>query len=237
MKLKLQRLIISGFFIPALAGAQANRPSSPGGGFPPPSTPMTVAPGSPSSAKPEDTDQGFVSKKTGKKMSKAQIEDITNENFPDMIESFDYPNADIADVVKAISELTGKNFIIDPAVHGKITIIAPSRITVAEAYKAFLSALAINSLAVVPGDGFYKIKQARAAQRDNIDTFSGAYYPTSDQMITRIIKLKYISADEVNKQLRILTSKDGELVPYTPTNSLIVSDYGANIDRVMKILQ
>lgn len=181
--------------------------------------------------------QGFVSKKTGKSLADSSIEEITNENFPDMIESFDYPNAEIADVVKAISELTGKNFIVDPQVRGKITIIAPSRITVAEAYKAFLSALAINSLAIVPGDGFYKIKQARAAQRDNIDTFSGAYYPTSDQMITRIVKLKYISADEVNKQLRILNSKDGELMPYTPTNSLIISDYGANIDRIMKILE
>jgi len=180
---------------------------------------------------------GFVSKKTGKSMASSEIEDINNENFPDMIESFDYPNADIADVVKAISELTGKNFIVDPAVHGKISIIAPSRITVAEAYKAFLSALAINALAVVPGDGFYKIRQARAAQRDRIDTFSGAYYPTADQMITRIIKLKYISAEEVNKQLRILTSVNGELVPYTPTNSLIVSDYGANMDRIMKILE
>ena len=182
-------------------------------------------------------DQGFVSKKTGKSMAKAGIEDITNEDFPDMIESFDYPNADVADVTKAISDLTGKNFIVDPNVRGKITIIAPSRITVAEAYKAFLSALAINGLAVVPGDGFYKIKQARSAQRDKIPTFSGAYYPTSDQMITRIIKLKYISADEVNKQLRILTSKDGELVPYTPTNSLIVSDYGANMDRIEQILE
>lgn len=191
---------------------------------------------SPGDAKSAPADQGFVSKKTGKALNKAEIEDITNENFPDMIESFDYPNAEIADVIKAISELTGKNFIVDPQVRGKITIIAPSRITVAEAYKAFLSALAINGLAVVPGDGFYKIKTARVAQRDNIDTFSGAYYPTSDQMITRIVKLKYISADEVNKQLRILTSKDGELVPYTPTNSLIISDYGANMDRIMKIL-
>jgi general secretion pathway protein D len=189
-------------------------------------------------AKPgEKPKQGFVSKKTGKSLADAAIEDITNENYPDMIESFDYPNADVADLVRAISELTGKNFIVDPQVRGKITIIAPSRLTVAEAYKAFLSALAINGLAIVPGDGFYKIKQARAAQRDNIDTFSGAYYPTSDQMITRIIKLKYISADEVNKQLRILTSKDGELVPYTPTNSLIVSDYGANMDRIMKIIE
>jgi len=183
------------------------------------------------------TPEGFVSKKTGKPLAAAGIEDITNENFPDMIESFDYPNADITDVVKAISDLTGKNFIVDPQVRGKVTIIAPSRITVAEAYKAFLSALAINGLAVVPGDGFYKIKQARAAQRDNIDTFSGAYYPSSDQMITRIVKLKYISADEVNKQLRILTGKDGEIVAYTPTNSLIISDYGANMDRIMKILE
>ncbi|MGE4132454.1 MAG: type II secretion system secretin GspD [Bdellovibrionales bacterium] len=182
-------------------------------------------------------DKGFTSKKTGKSISYAGIEEFTNENFPDMIESFDYPNADIADVIKAISELTGRNFIVDPQVRGKITIIAPSRITVAEAYKAFLSALAINGLAVVPGDGFYKIKQARAAQRDNLETFSGAYYPTADQMITRIIKLKYISADEVNKQLRILASTNGELVPYTPTNSIIVSDYGANMDRIMKILE
>src|ERR1019366_6611303 len=112
---------------------------------------------------------GFVSKKTGKKLSKAEIEDISNDNFPDMIESFDYPNADVADVIKAISELTGKNFIVDPAVRGKITIIAPSRITVAEAYKAFLSALAINGLAVVPGGKFWKVKQAQNAQRDNLD--------------------------------------------------------------------
>jgi general secretion pathway protein D len=212
--------------------------------MPPPSTmPMdnsgtSHTSGSAPAAKPgEKPKQGFVSKKTGKSLADAAIEDITNENYPDMIESFDYPNADVADLVRAISELTGKNFIVDPQVRGKITIIAPSRLTVAEAYKAFLSALAINGLAIVPGDGFYKIKQARAAQRDNIDTFSGAYYPTSDQMITRIIKLKYISADEVNKQLRILTSKDGELVPYTPTNSLIVSDYGANMDRIMKIIE
>lgn len=179
---------------------------------------------------------GFVSDKTNRSMANTEIEEITNENFPDLVESFDYPNADINDLVKAISELTGKNFIIDPNVHGKVSIMAPSRITVAEAYKAFLSALAINGLAVVKGDGFYKIKQARTAQRDRIDTYGGAYYPTSDQMITRIVKLKYISADEVNKQLRIITSKDGEVMAYPATNSLIISDYGSNIDRVMKIL-
>lgn len=181
-------------------------------------------------------DTSKLNKKTQDKFNRAGIEDITNENFPETIESFDFPNVEITDVIKAISELTGKNFIIDPGVRGKITIIAPSKITVAEAYKAFLSALAINGFTVVPSGNFLKVKSARNAQRDSIETFSGAYYPNSDQMITRIIHLKHISAEQVNKDLRILPSKDAEMAVYPPTNSIILSDYGSNIDRVMKII-
>jgi general secretion pathway protein D len=179
---------------------------------------------------------GILGSKQKEKFAKAHIEDINNQNFPETIESFDFPNADIQDIVKAISELTGKNFIIDQGVRGKITIIAPSKITVAEAYKAFLSALAINGYAIVPSGNFLKIRSARNAQRDSIETYSGAYFPNSDQMITRIIHLKHISADLVNRDLRILTSKDGEMSIYAPTNSIIISDYGANIERVMKII-
>jgi general secretion pathway protein D len=183
-----------------------------------------------------DTKPGALSKGQQSKFAKAGLEDITNENFPETIESFDFPNVEITDVIKAISELTGKNFIIDPGVRGKITIVAPSKITVAEAYKAFLSALAINGFTVVPSGSFLKIKSARNAQRDSIETYSGAYYPNSDQMITRIIHLKHIQAEQVNRDLRILSSKDGEMSVYTATNSLILSDYGSNIDRVMKII-
>ena len=171
-----------------------------------------------------------------KKFANAQPEDITNENFPDLIESFDYPNADIEEVIKAISELTGKNFIVEPGVKGKVTIIAPSQITVAEAYRAFLSALASLGYTIVPSGKFLKIKNSRGAQRDSIETYSGEYFPTSDQIITRIIKLNYISAEEVDKQLRFLPSKDGEMRPYAPTNSIIITDYGSNIARVTKIL-
>lgn len=170
------------------------------------------------------------------KFARANPEDITSENFPETIESFDFPNVEITDVIKAISELTGKNFIIDSTVRGKITILAPSKITVAEAYKAFLSALAINGFTVVPSGGFLKIRNARSAQRDNIDTYSGAYYPNSDQMITKIIHLKHITADTVQKDLRLLTSSYGEMSAFGQTNSLIISDFGANIDRVMKII-
>ncbi len=170
------------------------------------------------------------------KFAKAPIEDITSENYSEVIDSFDFPNADIQDIVKAISELTGKNFIIDPGVRGKITILAPTKITVAEAYKAFLSALAINGYAIVPSGAFFKIRTARNAQRDGIETYSGSYYPSADQMITKIFHLKHIQAEIVNRELRMLQSKDGELSIYPPTNSLLISDYGANIDRISRIL-
>ena len=179
---------------------------------------------------------GTMSKSQQQKFSRAGSEDITNENFPETIESFDFPNADIADIVKAISELTGRNFMLDPGVRGKVTIIAPSKITVAEAYKMFLSALAIHGYAIVPSDGYYKIRPSRAAQRDSIETYSGTYYPNTDQMITKIIHLKYISADEVLKQFRNLATKDGDINAYAPTNSLIISDFGTNVDRIVKII-
>jgi general secretion pathway protein D len=220
-------------------------PGMGGGRFSPPSPPPPPLP-SGSSGGFENTSAGnakanaeassVLTKKQRDKFAKAGIEDITNENFPEIIESFDFVDANLTDIVKAISELTGKNFIIDQGVRGKITIVAPSKITVAEAYKAFLSALAINGFALVPSGGFMKIRSARNSQRDSIETFSGAYYPNADQMITRIIHLKHISAEQINSQLRILTSKDGELSAYPATNSLIVSDFGSNIDRIMKII-
>lgn len=210
--------------------------------FPPPPSSLPSRPSGPAApqsagAAAASGDKSEVLNKSAKdKFANAPIEDITSANFPETIESFDFPNVEITDLIKAIGELTGKNFIIDPSVRGKITIVAPTKITVAEAYKAFLSALAINGFTVVPSGSFLKVKSARNAQRDNIETFSGAYYPNADQMITRIIHLKHISASQVNRDLRILPSKDGEMNIYEPTNSIIISDYGSNIDRVMKII-
>jgi general secretion pathway protein D len=168
-------------------------------------------------------------------LADAQIEDMTDANYPDLVEA-NFPNAEITDVVKAISQLTNKNFIIDPGVRGKITIIAPTKVTVAEAYKAFLAALAVNGFTVVPYGKFLKVKASRNAQRDSIETYTGKYAPTSDIYITRIIHLKHISAEEVNKRLRVLPSKDGEMTPYEPTNSLLITDYGANVERMVKII-
>mgnify|MGYP003683705709 CR=1 FL=1 len=170
--------------------------------------------------------------------AEAQPEDITNENFPDVIESFDYPNADIMDVANAISKLTKKNFIFEPGVRGKISIVAPTKVTVAEAWEAFLTALAMNSYTIVPAGKFLKIRKIANAKNDSIETYSGEYYPTSDQLITRIIKLKYIQADDVKKSLeKFISKKAGSVEAYENTNSLIVSGYGSQVERISRITE
>lgn len=171
------------------------------------------------------------------KFAEAHPEDINNKNFPDVIESFDYPNAEISDVIKAMSKLTGKNIIMEKGISGKITIIAPSAVTVAEAWEAFLAALAINNLTIVPYGKFLKIRKIADAKTDSIETYSGAYYPTSDQLITRILKLKFIKAKDVETTLRPFKSKTGEITAYEETNSLIISDLGSSVERISRIVQ
>jgi general secretion pathway protein D len=169
----------------------------------------------------------------------AQPEDITDENFPDIIESFDYPNANITDVASAISKLTKKNFIMEPGVSGKITIVAPTPVTVAQAWKLFLTALAMNNYTIVPtGDGYLKIRKETNAKNDSIETYSGGYYPTSDLLITRIIQLKYIQAESVKKSLeKFVSKKAGDVESYENTNSIIISGYGSSVERISRIIE
>lgn len=108
------------------------------------------------------------------KFSQTQPEDITDENFPEKIGNIDFQNADILLVVKAISRLTGKNFVIDPSVSGgKITIIAPTPMTVAQLYRVFHSSLAMNNYTVVPlrGTDVLKIRRVSDAITDSIDFY------------------------------------------------------------------
>lgn len=171
--------------------------------------------------------------------AEAQPEDITDENFPDIIENFNYPNANIMDVAKAIGKLTKKNFIMEPGVNGKISIVAPTPVTVAQAWKMFLTALSMNNYTIVPtGDGYLKIRKETNAKNDSIETYSGAYYPTADQLITRIVQLKYINAESVKKSLeKFVSKKAGDVEAYDKTNSLIISGYGSSVERISRIIE
>lgn len=167
----------------------------------------------------------------------ANPEDITKKNFPDVVESFDYKDAPIADVVNAMGKLTGKRFIYSENLNGKITITSGFKITVAEAWEAFLTALASNGYTIVPSGKFLKIQKLDDA-KSGTEIYSGGYYPNADQLITRIIRLKYIEADDASKTFdKIIKSKNGQVIPYEKTNSLIVTDLGSSVDRISRVLE
>lgn len=153
------------------------------------------------------------------------------------VKNFDLPDKDIKDVVTLISKWTGKNFILDNKVRGKITIIGPSQVTLQEAYHAFLSALEANNLTTVQSGKFIRIIEAAEARRAPVETYAGEFAPDTDQYITRIFQLKHINSDEVQREFRDMTSRQGKLFAYEPTNSIIITDTGSNIRRIEGILK
>ena len=152
------------------------------------------------------------------------------------VTSINFRDETLEAVTKSISKLTGKSFIVkDDLGRKKITIISQEDVTIAEAYRAFLSALEMNDLTVVPVGKFLKVVPISNATKMSLKTYSGEYAPTSDGYITRIYHLKYINAGDIQRALQSIVNPRS-LVAYEPTNSLIITDTGANINRIVEIV-
>ena len=144
---------------------------------------------------------------------------------------------DITNVIKQISKATGKNFIIDDKVKGKVTILSEKMMTKEEAYQAFLSALEVAGFTVVTGPaGLIKIIALKDALGSPIPIHVDTT-PYTDSFITRLIKLQNISSVDMSNAIKGLISKEGNLFAYPATNTLIITDSGTNIDRLMKIIK
>jgi general secretion pathway protein D len=150
----------------------------------------------------------------------------------------DFDDAGITVIIDAISRLTGKNFIYDDRVRGKVTIISPSPVTVEEAWAVFESVLKIKGFTAIPGPaGVLKIVPVRDAKESNIETIhDGRESANRDQYVTRMIPLYYIDAQAITNTLKPLISKDAAVVVYAPTNTIILTDTKANIRRILGIL-
>ncbi len=152
--------------------------------------------------------------------------------------SLNFNNVELRDLVKTMSELTGKNFLLDDKIRGRITIISPSKVTINEAYKVFETILAVNELTIVEAGMVTMIVPTRDAKSSTIRTVIGkGYLPRSDTFITRLVPLEYIDASEISQALRGLVSKFGTISVYQPTNTLVMIDSAANINRLLKIVR
>jgi general secretion pathway protein D len=166
-----------------------------------------------------------------------KIDDETGEGSKDVVTDFNYPDADIMDIAKTLGRLTGKNFIIDKDVKGRITIISNSPITVGDAWKAFLTALDMNNFALIPSGKYIRIARQRDARDKQLKTYTGDFSPDTDALITRVFPLKYINAEEVARTFRSFMPANSRIIPYDQTNTVIVTDTGSNIAKLNKMLE
>jgi len=146
-------------------------------------------------------------------------------------------DTEIREIIKQISKATGKNFLIDDKVRGKVTILSEKKMTSDEAYQAFLSALEVLGFTVVNGPGdLIKIIPLKDALVNPLPIYKDDS-PFTDSFITRLIALKNVSALDIASAVKPLISKEGNLFAYPATNTLIVTDSGTNIDRLLKIIK
>ncbi|MDX2051243.1 MAG: type II secretion system secretin GspD [Polyangiaceae bacterium] len=152
---------------------------------------------------------------------------------------FNLEEADLSELVKYISVLTGRRFIVNPKLRTiKATVSSPSPVTLEEAYQVFLSILDINGMTVVPQGRFLKIVDSGGITTQGTPVIArGAPVPATDSYVTRLYRLAHISPDEAVKVLTKFKSKEGDLSTYTPGNLLIITDTGTQIARLVRILE
>jgi general secretion pathway protein D len=156
----------------------------------------------------------------------------------EMYGTIDFPNAELKDIIKAISKLANKNFILDRKIENrKVTIISPQAVTKQEAYNAFLSALYMNDLTIVSMGKFLKIIEAKSALQSNIRVFTGDNVPASEEIITLLYKLNYLNVEEIQRYLNDIIARSGRVSFYPNTNTLVMTDTGLNLKKVVSILK
>ena len=145
-------------------------------------------------------------------------------------------DADIRALISTVSKFTGKNFIIDPRVKAKVTVISANTLSPEEVYEVFLSILQVHGYAAVPTGSVIKIVPEVNAKQGPLPLAGKKDRYPDDELITKIIRLDHVPASQLVPILRPLVPQQGHLAAYNPTNTLIITDHAGNIERLVKII-
>lgn len=150
--------------------------------------------------------------------------------------TMNFTDADIRVLIQFMSKLTGKNFLIDPRVQGRVTILSPENVTIDEAYQVFLSVLEVNGFTTVTSGKVIKIIPSAEARSSGVEIVRGKKRLAGDKFITQLLPLEYASAGDMTRLLKPLISKSGLLLASDDTNTLIIIDTRSNISRLLRII-
>ncbi len=147
-----------------------------------------------------------------------------------------YKDADLSQIIQAVGEVTGKNFIIDPRVNAKVTMLSATPMSPAAFYEAFLAVLQVYGYVAVPAGKVIKIIPNTDARQVPANDLPDNVSSTSDEIVTQIITMKNISAAQLVPLLRPLIPQYGHLAAYPSANMLIISDRASNVSRIVRIV-
>jgi general secretion pathway protein D len=158
----------------------------------------------------------------------------------DNLVSLDFDNVDLRVFIKYVSDTTGRNFVVDDKVRGRVTLISPTKIRVDELEHVLESLLELHGFTAVPSGSVTKIVPLREVKQRGVETDVGRdprEIQAIDRMVTHLVPLKYADINEVRNMLTPLISKDGNIGAYGPSNTVILTDLASNVNRLVKIIQ
>ena len=147
--------------------------------------------------------------------------------------SLNFVNADIQEVIRAISQISKKNFLVDPRVKGTINIVSATPVSPALGYDILLSALRLQGYAAVESGGVTKIIPEADAKL-HVDSLARG---RGDTLVTRVFILKYESASQLVNIVRPMIAPNNVVVAYPSSNALVVTDYASSVRRIEKLIE
>ena len=151
--------------------------------------------------------------------------------------SLNLKNADIHSLIETVALATGKNFIVDPRVQGKVTVISSSAVSADELYQVFLSVLDVHGFIAAPSGSSVKIVPKINARISGAVTEISNRQSPGDNIVTQVMAVKHVPAVQIVPVIRPLLRQEAHLSAYVPTNMLILSDTARNAKRVWDMVR
>ncbi len=151
--------------------------------------------------------------------------------------TLNFQDADIQAFISTVSQITGRNFIIDPRVKGKVTLVSGDKLSIDQVYQVFLSVLEVHNFAAIDTEtGITKVVPASLVKQSPTPTSSFGPPPEGDAYVTQIYQLKHGSAQELIPVLRPLLPPTSHFAAHAPSNTLVFTDTASNVKRVLKVV-
>lgn len=145
-------------------------------------------------------------------------------------------DAEIQTLIDLVAEETGTNFIVDPRVRGRVSVVSGRPVARAELYDLFLGVLKVYGFAAVPGDAATKIVPDVQAKQSEVPNLFEHDRLRDDEIVTHVVQTDHVSAAQLVPILRPLVPQGGHLAAATETNALLISDTAANIRRIRDLI-